>query len=49
MDDWIVAQTDCAACDGSGVWALLGSCPFCGSTGTIEYEGPDVTLNPNPA
>lgn len=53
MDDWIVAQTDCAACDGTGRFGPLKpgefrpavfagmTCCFCWGTGILEYEGPD--------
>lgn len=41
MDDWVIAQTDCAACDGSGVWPEVGDCIFCLGHGKLEYEGPD--------
>lgn len=41
MDDWVIAETDCAACDGEGVWWGLGPCPMCEGTGSFIEEGPD--------
>jgi DnaJ-class molecular chaperone len=40
MDDWIVAKTPCAACDGSGWW-IGQACWLCKGSGELEYEGPD--------
>lgn len=54
--DWIIAQTGCAACDGTGRFGLLKpgefrpavpvgmTCVFCNGTGILEYEGPDDDL-----